>query len=154
MIRPVLADRAVAEKAEQMLLSTFWFEIRRGYPRLELLLAYTRLKVLRADDWDPEAIRVAHRTNQGQPGSMRLDKACCFSCGANVQLYAHHIIEIQHGGSNTIRNQTALCFDCHQYLHPWLTDADRAPKPHTHDFESIGEVLVRHASDAIRGDGS
>lgn len=150
--RPTYSDAAIATKAEALLLLTFWDMVGSGHQKLELLLAFTRLKVLRPEDWDPEAIRAAHRVNQGAAATIQVDKPHCFSCGARTQLYAHHVIEVQHGGSNNIRNQVPLCFDCHQYLHPWLTEEDRAPQPRPKGFESLGSIFVRGGADVV-GDG-
>jgi hypothetical protein len=51
------------------------------------------------------------------------------------------VIEVQHGGSNVARNQVALCFPCHKYLHPWLTNASGARR--RRDFESLASIADR-----------
>jgi hypothetical protein len=142
MSRPqVLDDAAIADLAERHLLNYFW--VARPDDPLGLLLAFTRIVVKRPPSWDVEAIRAAHGVNRGQPATIRATHDRCGACGASGQLYAHHIIEIQNGGSNSIRNQFPLCFDCHQYLHPWLTDDDRVGGKRTTSFESLGEIAGR-----------
>lgn len=128
---------------EQRLLATFWAAKRQGADPLLLLLEFTRITIIRPQSWSTEAIRQQHRKNFGAPDTVVLERPRCFGCGGSGQLYAHHIIEIQYGGSNSLRNQVPLCFDCHQFLHPWLTEDDRiAGKPST-SFESLGEIFAR-----------
>lgn len=53
---------------------------------------------------------------------VRRDKRC-FVCGLWARL-RHHIIQLQHGGSNSKKNIVALCDDCHAEIHPWLKDVE------------------------------
>ena len=48
----------------------------------------------------------------------------CFACGGRSHV-RHHIIQLQHGGSNKKRNIVRLCHDCHAEIHPWL----KHPRP-------------------------
>jgi hypothetical protein len=137
---PRLDDAAISEAAERHLLKYFW--MARADDPLNLLLAFTRIIVQRAPSWDVDAVRAAHGVNRGQPSTIRVTYDRCGACGASVQLYAHHVIEIQNGGSNNIRNQVPLCFECHQYLHPWLTDDDCISKRNI-GFESLAEMMGR-----------
>lgn len=137
----------IAHRTEQRLLKYFWAEIRLDIDRLGLLLEFTKVVVQRPQDWSTQSIRAAHQTNYGASPNIKLSRSRCFACEAAGQLYAHHVIEIQNGGSNTLRNQVPLCFDCHQYLHPWLTEDDRV-KPAPEGFESVGDIAAR----ALRGE--
>lgn len=132
-----------ADRAEARLLNLFWQLVRQDGDRLGLLLDFGHLVVKRAGSWDAGAVREAHEQRRALSPNVTLTRKRCFSCEADAVLYEHHIIEIQNGGSNALRNRVPLCFDCHQYLHPWLTDDDRAPAPRKTGFESVGEVMAR-----------
>lgn len=136
-----LALPMASARAEQRALNAFWAAARTER-RLELLMEYTFITIRRQDGWDAKALRAEHTaTNHG--GTVSLDRKQCFACQAVGQLYRHHVIELQHGGSNSIRNQVPLCFECHKFLHPWLTDADRAPSDAVSGFESVGQMISR-----------
>jgi 5-methylcytosine-specific restriction endonuclease McrA len=36
-------------------------------------------------------------------------------------LVSHHIIQLQHGGSNRKANLVRICEWCHAAIHPWMT---------------------------------
>lgn len=148
--RPI--EAAIAEELERRLLAAFWAAARDQGSRLQLLLAFTCVVVRRPQGWDVEAIREAHLTNHGAPDTVKITRTRCFACEGSGQLYAHHVIEIQYGGSNAVRNQVPLCFDCHQYLHPWLTDADRIQPVKRSGFESLGEVMRRLTPESLIGE--
>jgi 5-methylcytosine-specific restriction endonuclease McrA len=57
-------------------------------------------------------------------------KLPCFICGSTKMLARHHMIQLQHGGTNINKNIITVCSDCHEGIHPWM----RKPDP---------EVLVR-----------
>lgn len=143
VVATATADRPTAVmRAEQRVLNAFWAAAQAVGSRLELLQEYTHVILRRPDDWSPETLRAEHV--ERSPSAITLDRKRCFSCGGEGQLYRHHIIELQYGGSNTARNQVPLCFSCHQFLHPWLTDDDRAPQDRrARGFESIGDVMSR-----------
>lgn len=128
---------------EDRVLDYFWLMNRQGAGPLTLLLQLTHVVIDRPVSWDRAAIRREHERGPGPLGT-RLSKHRCFACAGGGNLYFHHLIEVQNGGSNTLRNRVALCFPCHQYLHPWLTeepgDARRAV---TRGFESLYTVLAR-----------
>ena len=47
----------------------------------------------------------------------------CKGCGAtDVKLYAHHIIPLSSGGSNTVKNLITLCEKCYMKTHPHLEE--------------------------------
>ena len=41
----------------------------------------------------------------------------CRDCGKAGRLEAHHVVELQHGGTNAIVNLRTLCRPCHIELH-------------------------------------
>lgn len=44
----------------------------------------------------------------------------CKVCQEKTVKHIHHIIQLQHGGTNQMKNIIGLCFDCHAEIHPWL----------------------------------
>ena len=46
----------------------------------------------------------------------------CFVCKRSEVKNIHHIIQIQHGGTNDEGNLIGLCLDCHVDIHPWMKD--------------------------------
>lgn len=87
--------------------------------RLSLLKAFSELAIVRPEGWDTKAIRA----NSVDP---RLRADGCFSCRRDARSYHwHHVIQIQHGGSNYVRNRVPLCSACHASVHPWLSGLSR-----------------------------
>ena len=105
---------------EDRALDWFWLMLREHVDPLSVLLQMGQVRIQRPAGWDPAAIR---RQHEQQGGRTTYALRRCLGClNSGVRLYSHHIIEVYHGGSNAARNQAPLCFDCHQYLHPWLKD--------------------------------
>jgi len=120
---------------EWSILAEFWRQVYEGGDRLDLLQHMTHVHIARPPDWDQAAIRRAHETGVAKFGY------ACFSClNADRRIYVHHIIEIQHGGSNHPRNRVPLCFRCHHHLHPWLVE----PEGGRHDgWELLADIVRR-----------
>jgi len=84
--------------------------------RLQALKDFAELAILRDAEWDPEAIRAAHEATRPSMSGQR-----CFAClSGSRPMDWHHVIQIQHGGSNAARNRLPLCAVCHAVVHPWL----------------------------------
>jgi hypothetical protein len=82
--------------------------------RLALLRAFAELAIVRPADWDTAEIR----RDSLDP---RLRAEGCFCCRKDWRAYHwHHVIQIQFGGSNYVRNRVPLCGTCHGAIHPWL----------------------------------
>lgn len=65
----------------------------------------------------------------------------CWACRSFEALVSHHVIQLQHGGNNDVRNIVLICEWCHAAIHPWL----RAPEPSpevTEDSPCWKESLV------------
>lgn len=110
-------DKAVAQAiSEEAALDRFYRAVRAAPgEELETLRAFAELAILREAEWDEDAIRADAGKNHG------LRAEHCFACrSADRPLAWHHIIQIQHGGSNALRNRQALCEPCHAAIHPWL----------------------------------
>lgn len=80
-------------------------------------------------EWDYDDIRKAEHGP--------IVAVCCYACGQrDVRLIRHHIVQIQHGGSNRLRNIIAICQHCHAQIHPWLP----APIQGTDFFHPLAAV--------------
>ena len=116
-------------------LNEFWRAAwRDGANRLELVRAFAEIAILRPPDWDYAAIR-----SQAEDKRRSLSAAAgCFVCrGASSQW--HHVVQIQFGGSNSVRNFVPLCVTCHGAIHPWLSKPATARGWH-HLTECMGDV--------------
>jgi hypothetical protein len=94
--------------------------------KIAVLKRFAEIAIVRESGWDVAAVRAASHNH-------RLIAYQCFGCGRSsrqVALNWHHVIQIQHGGSNVLRNYVALCSVCHAAVHPWLTASTR-PKGFT-----------------------
>jgi len=102
--------------AETDWLDYFWTLARVDADRLLLLEQCAAIAVSRPADWDRAGIRTGMSLT-----TVRLTADACFVCrSAERHLYWHHIIQVQHGGSNDPRNFVRICHACHRRLHPWL----------------------------------
>lgn len=107
--------REVLEITEEAALDEFWrAACRDGAERISLLRAFAEVAIVRPSGWDTGRIRAA-------AGDHRLHATECFGCrGPRGTASWHHVIQIQHGGSNYLRNRVSLCAGCHANVHPWL----------------------------------
>ena len=101
---------------ETDLVNAFWEACRAGGDRLALLQDFTAVQVQMPPGWDPKAIRAAFVPRP-------FPDAGCFACyRRDRRMHWHHIIAVDHGGSNGIWNQVPVCHVCHRRIHPWLLD--------------------------------
>lgn len=113
--------------SEGLVLDYFWQMNSHHEDRTKLLEQLSTVRLQRPATWSARTIRVEFEA-AGSPGRafsphLTLSRNGCFRCRARRrQLYWHHLIEVHHGGSNNPRNFVALCFSCHQHLHPWLKE--------------------------------
>ena len=99
--RPMASEAAV--------LDAFWTEAHASpLNRVALLRAYAEIPILRPASWDTAQVRAA-----ADRETRLLLPSQCFACGAGAPLAWHHIVQIQHGGSNVLRNRVAICDTCH-----------------------------------------
>lgn len=126
---------------EAMVLAYFWSLVRQDVDRSTLLMQLTHVVIGRPPDWNKKAIRMAHEQRR-HSSRLKVDSHQCFACrDVSHRHYFHHIVEVQNGGSNDVRNLVPLCFRCHQVLHPWLTVE---PEPVVvSDFESLRSIMGR-----------
>ena len=105
------------EVHEHAALDRFYLEAQ--VDRMGALRRFAELAIFRDGDWDPAVIRATSKQHN-------LRAQHCFGCAAdNRPLNWHHVIQIQHGGSNLLRNRVALCDPCHADVHPWLPKVAR-----------------------------
>jgi len=98
---------------EHAALDQFYAEAHEG-DRLAALKRFAEIAIARDSDWDQAAVRAA-----ASKGSLFASQ--CFVCRRDGRSFHwHHVIQIQHGGSNLARNLVPLCEDCHAAIHPWL----------------------------------
>lgn len=120
----------ISVRSEEAALDYFWTTVKAGGDRLETLQRLAAVVIQRPETWDTRAIRYEELGITAQ-----LTASQCFACySAERRLYRHHIIQIQHGGSNLSINQVVICHRCHGLIHPWL------PKPTT--LENRGFVSM------------
>ncbi len=129
--------------SESAALDEFWAEAGRpdAEARLLVLRAFAEIAIAREDGWNTEAIRAAS-SNHG------LSADRCFACySADRSLQWHHVIQIQYGGSNALRNRVSLCSVCHSAVHPWLPEVQRS---RGRDWSSVPEIaaLIRRKGGA------
>lgn len=110
--------------SEDAALQVFWNSVCPvdAAERVAVLRTFAEVAIERPAGWDPKAIRAEADQQQHRRG------AVCLACRhADRPIDWHHVIQIQHGGSNTVRNRVPLCEICHARVHPWLP----APDPGT-----------------------
>lgn len=102
---------------EELWLDYFYAAVRDDVDRAAILKQLAGVKIARPKDWDPEWVRVTLREGVFFP--LTADQCFCCLTGSR-RLYWHHIIQVQHGGSNSPHNLVRLCHACHRRVHPWL----------------------------------
>jgi hypothetical protein len=118
---PVYELQLTEEKA----LREFW--AAAGDPaidRLNMLRIFAEIALVRPAEWDYAGVRDGAGTN---PNVTLSAPNGCFSCGSRRQpLNWHHVIQVQYGGSNGLRNRVAICEPCHAAIHPWVKPVSRS----------------------------
>lgn len=121
--------RKTLDLTEMVALNEFWRAAHEEFAlnRVPLLRAFAEIAIVRPADWNPSVIRAnAHEHNLKADG--------CFGCRQQkTKLGWHHVIQIQHGGSNYLRNRVAICESCHAAIHPWL------PEPPPPGWTQLGD---------------
>jgi 5-methylcytosine-specific restriction endonuclease McrA len=139
--------RRLSALSEDRVLDWFWTMARSDCDRRWLLrVVADRVVIGRKVTWNRRDVRREHRAKcggeYGDSAAVKLTYADgCFSCGRGDELAPHHIIQIQHGGSNTLRNRVPLCPTCHRTVHPWMTEPKRPAR--TDRMHRAGDLIVR-----------
>lgn len=99
------------------LLNRFWSRVRSGEQRLGLLREYAAIVVgsQTAETKQKRRGRFARSHRRGNEAGE------CWCCASHADFRErHHVIQIQHGGTNRPDNIVSVCRDCHRAVHPWL----------------------------------
>lgn len=98
-------NRTPKEKSARLDFLLFWSEKKARHRSYEHAKA-TRAKFNRMS-----------RPKKGKVGN-------CWVCQEEKTLFRHHVIQVQHGGSNWDLNIVKICGRCHAEIHPWLEVPD------------------------------
>jgi hypothetical protein len=117
----------VTTYSEEQWLDVLYLAVRNGSDRLAMLQKLSNVKLMRPREWDRSAIRYSFADSFSRLFlrglSLHTHADQCFGClNRDRWLYWHHVIQVQHGGSNSPRNLVRLCHRCHRTVHPWLEE--------------------------------
>lgn len=116
---PPLGPRETRDVSETEALDEFWRAANTdACNRLALVQAFAEIAIVRPADWNAAAVRAEASTHP-------LVRGKCFVCYSAGFAAWHHVIQIQFGGSNYLRNRVQLCATCHAAVHPWLALSPR-----------------------------
>jgi len=119
------------EVSEHAALDQFYSEAETD--RVGALKRFAEVAIARPADWNPAQIRAESHAVLGP---------VCFACGAHRRaMVSHHIIQIQHGGSNGPRNRVTICEPCHSAVHPWLPKATRTTRSGWSSFVDVAPAI-------------
>lgn len=116
---PEASGHEIPGISEPIALGLFWNHAENpASDRLALLQRFAEIAIVRPADWDAEAVRAQFERLQFGAA------ARCFACRSGDRtIVRHHVVQLQHGGSNTPRNFVAICTRCHAAIHPWVADS-------------------------------
>lgn len=123
---------------EARILEYFRFAMRQeDVDRVALLRQLAGVAVQRSVDWSPALVRAEHVAGERKMADR------CFCCRTgDRRLYWHHVIAIQHGGSNVRDNLVPICLRCHAAVHPWMDGAkpDRRRTSWSSPLQIFGDI--------------
>lgn len=115
------------QRAETKALDRFWRQIyrplqkneRTSVRRLALLKKFAHVVVAEVSPEARAKQRLAFQRRKRNPKFV--GAGSCWCCVQTVEdREEHHVIQIQHGGTNAVRNRVSICGGCHAQVHPWL----------------------------------
>lgn len=125
--------RETLDVSEAAALDQFYIEAQDD--RMGALRRFAEIAIVRPADWDFDAIRW-----EADAHARIVEWERCYSCRRQKRDYhRHHIIQVQHGGSNYVRNIVVICDECHAKVHPWLY----APTPEKSGWYSLATVAPK-----------
>jgi hypothetical protein len=141
---PEATARETRFVTEEGVLHAFYREVADpNADRLAIVRTYAEIAILRPTEWDPEQLRAEFEKYTRRPDG-------CFVCRTEGRERAvHHIVQLQHGGSNSRRNLVSLCDVCHHAVHPWLPPKTRRASA----WSSLGDLAAEYAGKAPASDG-
>lgn len=131
-----MIDSMNPQALEANYLDLIW-DVRRysQAERLEALKWLAQVVIERGPTWDYAAVRA-------DPTPPALHDEACFVCTVtDMRTYRHHVIQVQHGGSNSRRNVVTLCHACHKKIHPWLDPSTSYER--RGGFTKVGHMIER-----------
>jgi len=124
---------------EAQVIDYFWAACRAGAERLPLVQQLAVVAVPTAPSWSAKAVREAFVARP-------YPETGCFICfHRDRKLAWHHIIAVDHGGSNGLWNTVPVCHVCHRRIHPWLEE-----EPDTGSWASTDQLVTRLASGRVQ----
>lgn len=112
-------------RAAQRERDALWKATPVGPERLRLLVEWAHVSIIERSAHGLSAVRRAFNASKdewrGHAGAGR-----CGACGRIGFRVWHHIVQLQHGGTNSPKNLVRVCLPCHAVIHPHLpmTEAD------------------------------
>lgn len=94
--------------------------------RLSLLKHFAALVITRDVDGTRAERRERHERGSTKPQEWK--EGVCWACRLWRVLVRHHVIQLQHGGTNWNLNIETICDECHAEVHPWLKGRWRQPR--------------------------
>lgn len=141
-VTPMRKPAETLDISEPAALDQFYIEAHSG-DRLAALRRFAEIAIVRPAEWDYADVRELAQKSGSRSGQ-------CYGCRTDSRaLISHHVIQIQHGGSNSPRNRVAICEACHADVHPWLPKAAREAR--AHGWSSLAAICTGSALvDALR----
>lgn len=136
-VQPTVIEVEIEEPAA---LDQFWAEASTD--AIGALKRFAEIAIVRPPEWD---FKMARAADTRRIDGITLSATQCFACHRAAERFQwHHVIQIQHGGSNHPRNRVALCFSCHHKVHPWL------PAPQERGWYSFNDVAPYAIAEELR----
>jgi hypothetical protein len=95
-------------------LEEFWNRAARVLgivERLMLLQEFAERLVYREQTYS--------QIRKGSAG-IKKPRGMCWGCRSRPAEARHHIVQVQHGGRNVLKNIVCVCRGCHAVVHPWM----------------------------------
>lgn len=112
--------RKIAAINSELTLDNFWvwYDVLNGKEAIICkLIQYEKTVLFLRLLGDIDAMR--KEFNQDKSKRLKPNDYC-IACGEPAKL-RHHIIQLQHGGTNERENIVAVCHSCNHLIHPWLS---------------------------------
>ena len=88
-----------------------------GPARLFMLTVYSKIYVKNHTKKQRNKCRKSLKKAKDKFWYKKIKWQPCACCGKELNLEVHHIIPINKGGNNDMRNLISVCSDCHRKIH-------------------------------------
>lgn len=116
--------RSSQDEQNRIALRRFWARVLAGERRLTLLREFAAVKIAGAYLSPLVVRRRFMRSSVARFDELTL----CWSCTVMPASDRHHVIQVQHGGTNIKENVVPVCTICHGLIHPWMEVEEVAPE--------------------------